>query len=219
MTRRVNAEGRALLKQWEGLRLEAYQDGGGVWTIGYGHTRTAQPGMKITTAKAKTLFNADIAPCEEAVERLVTVELNDNQFAALVSFVYNVGEGAFTKSTLLKKLNAGDYDAVPAQLMRWVKDNGKVVDGLVNRRAAESGLWARGSFVTSAGPTTAQPETPPLLTKENLTTAAGAIGAMGTAASAVVTGEGPVQYAFAAVIVVALLIGAFLVLRKRLRPS
>lgn len=213
MTRTLTPECLALLRQWEGLRLEAYQDSGGVWTIGYGHTKTAHEGMKITKAKAEALFKSDLAPFEAAVERLVTVDLTDHQFGALVSFAFNVGEGAFARSTLLKKLNAGDYDAVPGQLARWNKAGGKVVPGLVNRRAAEAGLWAKGSFVTSAGPTTAEPETPPLVTGETITVATGAVAAMGTVAA----GNGPVQWAFAAVILLAAVIGTVLFLRSRRR--
>lgn len=144
MTRRVNAETLALIQQWEGLRLEAYQDVGGVWTIGYGHTKTAKPGMKISKGQATALLRQDLADAEAAVSSLTTVELSDNQYGALVSLVYNIGAGAFQRSTLLRKLNAGDYAAVPGELARWNKVNGKPVEGLSNRRAAEAGLWVRG---------------------------------------------------------------------------
>ena len=145
--RQVNDEALALIKRMEGIRLTSYQDVGGVWTIGYGHTATARPGQTITEAEAEALLRSDLAQAERTVSNLTTVDLSDGQFGALVSFVYNVGAGAFRQSTLLKKLNAGNYDAVPAELARWNKVKGKVVRGLVNRRAAEAGLWARDAHV------------------------------------------------------------------------
>lgn len=149
MTRRVNAESLALIKQWEGLRLETYKDVGGVLTIGYGSTSDVEPGMKITRAQAHRRLVKDLATAEGAVDSLVKVDLTPNQFGALVSFVFNVGVGAFSKSTLLRKLNAGDYASVPSELARWNKVKGKTVAGLANRRAAEAGLWSRGEFVAS----------------------------------------------------------------------
>ena len=94
MTRTINAAGLALVKAQEGLRLEAYADGGGVWTIGYGHTGGVKPGDVISSARAEMLLEADLLVAEEAVTRLVMVPLSDNQFAALVDFVLNEGEGA-----------------------------------------------------------------------------------------------------------------------------
>jgi lysozyme len=150
MARKVTREGLEKIKQFEGLRLVAYQCSAGVWTIGYGSTSTAEKGMRITEAEAESLLYADLEVFESAVNRLVQVKLTDWQFAALVSFAFNVGVEAFENSMLLKKLNDGDYDAVPAQLMRWNKVKGKVVAGLTNRRAAEAGMWAKGSFVESS---------------------------------------------------------------------
>lgn len=163
MVRRVSDEGIQLIKQWEGLRLFAYDDKGvpynaikpgdeviGVLTIGYGHTGPdVYPGQVITEARADELLRYDVRTAEQAVARLIDVPLTDAQHAALVSFTYNVGQGALEKSTLRRRLNAGDYDAVPEQLMRWVHDNGVRVEGLVNRRAAEVGLWSRKSYVAS----------------------------------------------------------------------
>lgn len=149
MARRINAEGLALIKQWEGLKLEAYQDIGGIWTIGYGHTRTAKHGMTITEVDAEVLLRQDLYTFETAVAAAVHVHLTDNQFAALVSWAYNVGADAMRKSTLIRKLNEGDYAAVPGELAKWNKVRGKPVRGLANRRAAEAGLWARGDYVVS----------------------------------------------------------------------
>lgn len=148
MARRINAEGLSLVKQWEGLKLTAYRDIVGVLTIGYGSTGAhVKPGMTISEPQAEALLRQDLARFEERVSRLVKVPLTDNQFSALVSFDFNTG--AIDKSTLLKKLNKGDYNAVPSELMKWVNAGGKRVQGLVNRRAAESGLWAKGAFVAS----------------------------------------------------------------------
>lgn len=149
-TRRISDEVLTFVKRWEGLRLDSYECQGGVWTIGYGHTRTARPRMRITETEADRLLRADIANFERAVSGMVRVPLTDNQFGALVSWAFNVGENAASRSTLIRKLNTGDYDAVPSELMRWNKADGKVVNGLTNRRAAEAGLWARGSHVASA---------------------------------------------------------------------
>ena len=140
--KRVNAETLEHIKRWEGLRLDAYLDVGGVLTIGYGHTGSdVSHGLTITKAKAESLLRSDLKIAEDAVSALVKVGLSDNQYGALVSFVFNVGVGAFRKSTLLRKLNAGDYAAVPAELMRWNKVGTKAVEGLTNRSAGEVALW------------------------------------------------------------------------------
>lgn len=139
---RINAAGLALVKAQEGLRLQSYADGGGVWTIGYGHTNCVKSGDAISSEQAQMLLEADLLVAEEAVSRLVTVPLTDNQFAALVDFVFNEGEGAFAGSTLLKKLNEGGAALVPACLKSWIFDDGKVAPGLVKRRAAEAALWS-----------------------------------------------------------------------------
>jgi lysozyme len=151
MTRKVNAETVRLIKQWEGFRAEAYLCTGNKWTIGYGHTATAMGyrdrGERITQDQAEILLTQDLAWAEAAIAGLVKVPLTDNQFGALVSWVFTIGETAARRSTLVRKLNAGDYDAVPAELVKWNRSSGQVTAGLVNRRAAEAGLWARGSHV------------------------------------------------------------------------
>lgn len=152
MDRNINAEGLSHVKKFEGLRTRAYRDVANVLTIGYGHTSAAgapevREGMTITEAQAEQILQSDLRKFEERVSRLVKVPLSDNQFAALVSFDFNTG--ALHKSTLLKKLNRRDYNAVPVELMKWVNAGGKKVKGLVNRRAAEAGLWAKGEFVSS----------------------------------------------------------------------
>ncbi len=147
------------IKAAEGLRLTAYLDAAGVPTIGWGHiknlTRADVGVRKITEARALALFEADLDEAETAVRRYVKVDLNQNQFDALVDFVFNLGGGAFAKSTLLKKLNAGDYAAVPGQLMRWTKAKHpktrklRELAGLVKRRRWEADLWSRTVTVPS----------------------------------------------------------------------
>jgi lysozyme len=140
--RHISPEGFELIKEWEGCNLDAYLDGGGVPTCGYGHTRGVLLGMSITQEQADELLRDDLTDAEAAVRRLVRVPLTDNQFAALVSLVFNIGQHACAGSTLLQRLNAGNYTAVPEQIRRWHWDNGKEEQGLVNRREAEAQLWS-----------------------------------------------------------------------------
>jgi lysozyme len=131
-----------LIKKHEGLRLEAYlPTPNDVWTIGYGHTHTTKQGMKITEKQAEALLRRDIAWAEKAVNNLVVVPLTQNQFDALVSFTFNVGEGAFGSSTLLRLLNSRDYEGAANQFPRWNKQKGKVLCGLTRRREEERKLF------------------------------------------------------------------------------
>lgn len=147
MARKINSAGLKLVQKFEGLKLEAYLCPAGVWTIGYGHTRDVKKGSKITTEEANNLLALDLAECGEQIQKYVRVPLHDNQFAALASFVFNVGIGSLIASSLLRRLNNGDYDCVPTELSKWVKatnpKTGKKVTltGLVKRRAAEGQLW------------------------------------------------------------------------------
>jgi lysozyme len=143
---KTSAAGINLIKEFEGVRLKAYRCPADVWTIGVGHTSAAGPpvvkaGMEITNAQAMKILANDLVKFEDGVDSAVKVPLKQNQFDALVSFAFNVGLGALAKSTLLRKLNAGQYDAVPAELMKWTKAAGKELPGLVRRRRAEAALW------------------------------------------------------------------------------
>jgi len=144
----IGKRGLGLIKEYEGLELEAYLCPANVWTIGYGHTKTARKGMKVTEKQAEALLKKDLDWVEKAIEVNVKVSLTQNQYDALCSFIYNVGEGAFRKSTLLRLLNAGDYEGVQAQFQRWNKAKGVVLKGLINRRAAERAL-----FISKDAPT------------------------------------------------------------------
>ncbi|WP_440216300.1 lysozyme [Chromobacterium piscinae] len=139
---KTNAAGISLIKQFEGVRLAAYQDMVGVWTIGYGHTGPeVKAGMAITQQQADQLLAADLETFEAGVGRTVTVPLNANQFSALVSFSYNLGLGNLRSSTLLRLLNQGDYAGAAAQFLRWNRAGGQVVAGLTRRRQAEQALF------------------------------------------------------------------------------
>jgi lysozyme len=141
--RRINEAGLALIKKHEGLSLRAYRCPAGALTIGYGHTGDVEEGAVITQEEAEELLRNDLHAFETSVERLVEVPLRDNQFAALVSFCFNVGMGAFARSTLLSLLNRGWYEQVPAQLVRWSRAAGKTLAGLGRRRRDEADLWSR----------------------------------------------------------------------------
>ena len=131
-----------IIKKSEGLRLEAYlPTPNDVPTIGYGHTKGVRMWQRISLAQAEQFLLEDVDWAEDAVNSLVKVKLSQNQFDALVSFVFNIGAGAFSKSTLLKYLNAGDYGGAANQLLRWNKQAGKELKGLTKRRQEERALF------------------------------------------------------------------------------
>ena len=134
-------EGLALIKKFEGCELKAYQCSAGVWTIGYGHTKDVVEGMKITQEQAEQMLVDELHEYESYINKYVTVALSQNQFDALVSWVYNLGPANLSASTMLKVLNSGEYEDVPAQMKRWNKAGGKVLEGLIRRREAEACLF------------------------------------------------------------------------------
>ena len=137
----ISVEGISLIKKFEGCELEAYQDSVGVWTIGYGHTKDVKEGDKINQDEAEHLLEEEMPEYEGYVNDMVEVSLEQCQFDALVSWVYNLGPTNLSSSTLLKVLNEGDYDEVPFQIKRWNKAGGKVLEGLTRRREAEALLF------------------------------------------------------------------------------
>jgi len=139
----VSKTGIDLIKRFEGLRLSAYRDAVGVPTIGYGHTRTAKLGRKISEAEAESLLREDLDRFEKAVNAMVQVELGQHEFDALVSFAFNVGADALRKSTLLKLLHGGQRQAAADQLLRWDHAGGRQLAGLTDRRHAERDLFLR----------------------------------------------------------------------------
>ena len=134
-------EGLSLIKKFEGCELEAYQCSAGVWTIGYGHTKGVTPSDSISQEEAEQMLVDVLHEYESYVNEYVTVALSQNQFDALVSWVYNLGPANLKASTMLKVLNSGEYEDVPAQMKRWNKAGGKVLEGLIRRREAEACLF------------------------------------------------------------------------------
>lgn len=149
----VSQDGLNLVKKFEGLHkvteegdVRAYRCPAGKWTIGYGHTRGVKSGMRSSADDCERFLAEDLHEAGNAVRSAVNVPLSQNQYDALVSFVFNLGAGNFRSSTLLKKLNKGLYDEIPAQILRWNKArvDGKLTElrGLTRRRTAEAALWA-----------------------------------------------------------------------------
>lgn len=137
----TSTDGLAIIKKYEGLRLKAYKCPAGVWTIGYGHTRGVTEGMTIDQKIADRLLVEDVRPIEAQINAL-KLNMRQGQFDALVSFIFNLGEGAFNRSTLKKKILAGAKDSeIAAEFKKWNKAGGKVLPGLVKRREEEAVSW------------------------------------------------------------------------------
>ena len=189
---KMSAAGLATVKEFEGLRLKAYKCPAAVWTIGYGHTSAAgapivNPDLVITKEDAEEILKEDMEQYEAGVRKYVKVDLTQGQFDALVDFAYNAGVGALAKSTLLKRVNAGKFDEVPAEFMKWTKGGGKELPGLVRRRRAEVKLW-RGLDTEKPVPVDearAEPDQPKAsksITQSREANAAVAAGGLGTIA-------------------------------------
>ena len=221
MARKVRTDLLAYIKQWEGVVLYAYDDADrsspkrrimpgmpvrGTLTIGYGHTRGVRPGMAITEHDAERLLREDLAPCEQAVEAIIRAPLTDEQFTALVSFAYNLGHSTAPGSPLsniAQNVNRHDYAGALRRMALYVKQRqgGQLVtvQGLVNRRAAEAGLWAKGEFVSSAAVQVEDPVQAPTPSAD-----AGILAGVAGAASAIapaVSGLGGVHWAVGLAIV------------------
>ncbi|PHM57042.1 lysozyme [Xenorhabdus stockiae] len=141
---KISENGLSFIKQYEGLKLKAYPDpatGGIPWTIGYGHTKDVKPGQVIIEQQAEAFLHDDLKPIYITLESAVKVSLTQGQFDALCSFIFNCGAGNFARSTLLKKLNVGDYQGAADEFQRWNKAAGKVMNGLTKRRASERQMF------------------------------------------------------------------------------
>lgn len=130
----------------EAIKTKAYRDGGGVWTIGVGHTAMAGPpvpkaGMTITLQEAKDIFARDLVQYEQGVSKAIKRSPNQNQFDAMVSLCFNIGVKGFTGSSVVRNFNAGNLTAAANAFLLWNKDNGKIIQGLVNRRHMERALF------------------------------------------------------------------------------
>jgi len=187
----TSQSGLDIIKKFEGLHrlgqdglVRAYRCPAGRWTIGYGHTKGVRSGQKITPEQAEQFLQEDVQWCEDAVKRHVHVPLSQLQFDALVSFVFNLGEGNFASSTLLKVLNRGEYSDVPEQLARWNKARVdgvlKPLRGLTRRRSAEAALFSMDAPLASDGgekmPQKPEPTAKKPLRKSRTMAGAGAAG-------------------------------------------
>lgn len=192
----INDATKKLIKEFEGLRLKAYRCSAGVWTIGWGHTSAAGapkvvPGMTITKAEAERIFDRDIERFAARVETLIKVDVTDNQFGACVSLAFNIGLGAFAKSSVLRFINAKRFDDAADAFMLWnkvTKGGRKVVEpGLTRRRAAEMELFKADDFDEEREGkgelTPEEPQTKPMLASTT-NIAAGATAAAGVSAAA-----------------------------------
>ncbi|MFN6991805.1 MAG: lysozyme [Fervidobacterium sp.] len=134
---------KELIKKFEGLRLKAYKCPAGIWTIGYGHTKGVTKGMEITQEQAEKILENDIAEIAEQIKKL-GLQLNENQFNAILSFVFNIGIGKFAGSTMCRLLRQKNYKDAGNEFYRWCYAGGKVLEGLKKRREAERELFFRG---------------------------------------------------------------------------
>ena len=218
---KMTDEGLALIKRFEGFRGSAYRCPAGLWTIGYGHTSRAgppavTPNLRMTEAQAHGVLTADVERFARDVRLALRRDLNDQQFSALVSFAYNVGAGAFLASSVLKAVNAGDFDAVPRRLQLWIKGDGRVLPGLVKRRAAEAEMFMSGNVIQFPLPVPTSIEGKPVRHSSTALSAiaAAAVSVIGGLFSAV-AGAGPAA-ALAAIVVV---VAAFWIVRERMRKA
>lgn len=143
---KISERGIHFIKSEEGERLTAYLDVVGIWTIGIGHTgpvdgKPVTQGMTITKDKSRELLLKDLKRFERAVNNSVTVPLKQNQYDALVSLAFNIGEGAFSRSTLVRKLNQNDIKGASEQFLVWKNAGGRVVNGLLSRRKREKAMF------------------------------------------------------------------------------
>lgn len=137
----ISKEGLVLIKHFEGCELKAYRCPANVLTIGYGHTKNVTEDMEITQQEANDMLDEELIEYCEYIDKMVKVSLNQNQFDALVAWIYNLGPTNFRNSTLLTVLNQERYSDVPEQIKRWNKADGKILDGLIKRREAEALLF------------------------------------------------------------------------------
>ena len=230
MPMNIGNDGLELIKSHEGFRARAYRDASGVWTIGYGHTSMAGPprvgpGLEISEAEAEAILRRDVERFAAGVRRALRRELDEAQFSALVSFAYNVGLANFGRSSVLRAVNAGDFEAVPRRLSLWVKAGGRTLPGLIRRRAAEAALFAAGSGRPAAAgdgegvePVRGKPP------QRSTTTLAAIISALAAAASSLASGVRDVADALPAVrpgLIAAIIVGlaAAWIIRERWRKS
>ena len=140
-----SGSGLALTENFEGCKLTSYQDSRGIWTLGWGHTKDIGPDMNCTQEQADEWLKEDTQSSVDAINRLVNIQLTQNEFDALVDFVYNLGAGSFASSTMLKLLNQGELGLAANEFSKWDHCGGQVVQGLLNRRIAEQQEFSNGN--------------------------------------------------------------------------
>ncbi len=218
---KINQAGLNLIKKYEGFRSRAYRDAVGVWTIGYGHTSMAglpkvTPGLKISRQQGEYILARDVEKFAREIRPMILVDLTDNQFSALVSFAYNVGGANFRKSSVLKRVNAGRFDAVPNRLSLWVKAGGRTLKGLVRRRAAEGELFIAknvGHRPVAKQPVKPVPGKPVFKSTTNLAAVLSAISGL---LSTLVTGtDGSISGIFTTISVVVIIAATLWIVRER----
>ena len=139
---KLSTNGLEFIKGFEAFRSTPYLCTGGYWTVGYGHAlRKGESKEEVTRDRALEILSKDVRVAESAVSRLVKVALSQNQIDAIISFTFNLGGGSFQSSTLRQKLNRGEFEDVPSELMRWVRSGGKITKGLIRRRLAEATMF------------------------------------------------------------------------------
>lgn len=221
----MTEEGLALIRRFEGYRGKAYRCPAGIWTIGYGHTSQAGPpvvseGLEIDRATAAGILARDVDVFAGEVRRLLSVELSPQQFSALVSFSYNVGVGNLRKSPVLRAVNAGDFAAVPRRLQLWNKAGGRVLPGLVKRRAAEAALFLGGAPEGSPplpGPVSVS-EGKPL--RRSTTVLAALISVLTGSGSVLFSGlAGVINWLVVAVLLIGLAFTGFWIIHERRRKA
>jgi lysozyme len=215
---KMTEEGLALIRAFEGFRSEAYRCPAGVWTIGYGHTSRAGPPevtsrLNMTEPEAAAVLARDVDSFMREVRACLKRELTDAQFSALVSFAFNVGIGNLKSSSVLKAINSGDLDSVPRRLNLWVKAGGRVLPGLVRRRAAEAQLFLSGAE-DAAGESRTTPEQAAGKPAYRSTTIFSALLAAGSAITAMAQPQAQIVAVVATAIVVA---AALWIIRERRR--
>jgi lysozyme len=214
----INQAGIDLIKRWEGCKLKAYKDVAGIWTVGYGLTSRAGfievgPDTVLTQEEADWYLEQVINDFASKIAPMITAPINENQFAAFVSLSYNIGVGAFQKSSALRRFNAGQIMEVPAAMRMWKKAGGKVVQGLVNRREAEVKL-----FLTPVieKPMPSQGRSKPTQSRTVQASVVQGASAVGGAVGALNALDGTAQIiALAGCVLIALL--AMFILRERLK--
>lgn len=148
MNKKINDAGLSIIKSFESCELKSYQDTGGVWTIGYGHTKNVGPGMRISQSEADQFLKEDVSEAERIVDKHIKAALTDNEFSALVSFAFNLGPAGFRKkdgsgTKIATYLNSFNKAAAAKSFLSWIYDNGKPLKGLMRRRQAEMELFLK----------------------------------------------------------------------------